>query len=193
MALCVRVDVTGKQCVVFGGGNEGFRRAMQLKEENAKVTVYAPAFCAKFKTCPDLCKAKLYHPDLLKGAFFAAACTDSHAVNAQIVQDCLKRGILVVSSTKENQCPFHPMANRSWTEGMVAVSVPNAPAFAPKLAQILAQQAQQFAPKAKALAQLRKTAKQKLPKEEFAAAMKQAADCSAEQIQQQINCLMQKK
>lgn len=156
MALCLRVELKEKRCAVFGGGAQALRRTKQLLQEGAQVVVYSPVFGAEFSQLSVQCILQEYRPDFLKDIFFAAAATDSPQVNEQIVQDCTKRGILVISSTKSTS-PFHPMANRSWDGGIVAVSVPNSPTLAARLAQTFSDHAQtHYAQTAKLLGQLRK-------------------------------------
>lgn len=155
MALCLRVELNGKRCAVFGGGVQALRRTKQLLQEGAQVVAYAPMFRAEFLQLSVECILQPYHPDFLQNVFFAAATTDSKQVNDQIVQDCTQRGILVISSM-QSASPFHPMANRRWDGGVVAVSVNNSPTLSAKLAQEFADHAQtHYAKKAMLLGQLR--------------------------------------
>lgn len=182
MALCLRVELKEKRCAVFGGGAQALRRTKQLLQEGARVVVYSPAFCAEFSQLSAECVLQEYRPDCLQGVFFAAAATDSAQVNEQIVQECTRRGILVISSTSSTS-PFHPMANRPWDGGLVAVSVPGSPALAARLAQSFADHAQtHYAKTAELLGQLR----QKLlhnAHPQAAEILRQAAKQSDQQIE----------
>ena len=193
MALCLRVELQGKPCVVFGGGAEGFRRTLQLIEEGANVTVYSREFSSKWEPYASLCHKEAFCPSQLQGAFFAAAATNDPEVNEQIVYHCVKNGILVVSSTP-SQSPFHPMANRPWTGGVVAVSIPQAPALSGMVSQDLAQQAEnQYTQAVSQMAKLRSLAYQQLSSQQAAALLRKAVAMSCTKRQQLIETMEQER
>ncbi len=171
---------------MFGGGKEGLRRAEQLLAEGAAVEVYSLCFGQEWQGSKAICHTMPYHSSLLKNAFLVAAATDDPMVNEQIAADCLAQGIVVISSTKSDT-PFHPMANRSWSGGLVAVSVPQAPSLAPELAAHLAGKAQSgYGRQAELMAQLRKAAQQALPPPQARGLMRQAAQMTSEQLEKII-------
>ncbi len=138
MALCLRVELAGRACAVFGGGAEGLRRARQLAAEGADVTVYSPVFGPGWQDCPARQQALAYDPRLLEGVFLAAAATDDAALNRRILADCARQGVVGISSTADPDAPFHPMAARAFEGGTAAVSMPGSPALAALAADELA-------------------------------------------------------
>ncbi len=186
MALCLRLELEGKNCAVFGGGIEGLRRAKQLLEQGANVVAYSPQFCKEWQQCKAVCICQPYHISQLKQVFFAAAATDDPKVNQQIVEDCIQKGIVVISST-QTDTPFHPMANRSWSNGTVAVSVPKAPSLALQIATEMAEQTENnYAQKAEKMAVLRLLVQKKLPCSKARELMRQAVQMEADQLEKII-------
>lgn len=186
MALCIRLELAGKSCAIFGGGKEGLRRAKQLLEQGATVIAYSPQFCKEWQQCKAVCICQPYHISQLEQVFFVAAATNDPMLNQQIVADCLQKGIVVISST-QTDTPFHPMANRSWSKGTVAVSVPQAPSLAPKMAAEMAKQAEKdYAQQAEQMAMLRLLAQKNLPCNEARELMRQAVEMSASQLEKII-------
>ncbi|HHT9131555.1 MAG TPA: precorrin-2 dehydrogenase/sirohydrochlorin ferrochelatase family protein, partial [Candidatus Tripitaka californicus] len=46
----IYLDVKGKRCVVVGGGEVAYRKALGLKEVGAEVVVIAPEFYKEFRS-----------------------------------------------------------------------------------------------------------------------------------------------
>lgn len=186
MALCLRLELKGKNCAIFGGGKEGLRRATQLLAQGANVVAYSPLFCKEWQQSQAVCICQPYHISQLDKVFFAAAATNDPNVNQQIVADCLQKGVVVISSTQADT-PFHPMANRSWSNGTVAVSVPQAPSLAAKIAAQMEEQAENnYAEQAEKMAKLRRLAQKNLPYSKARELMQQAVEMPASQLEKII-------
>lgn len=84
------LDLTGRRCVVIGGGAVAARKLRSLCAAGAQVTVVAPDFGPELrrsaepfgKSCRLLQQG--YAPEQLAGAFIVVAATDSFALNRQI-------------------------------------------------------------------------------------------------------------
>lgn len=176
MAFCLRLELAGRACAVFGGGAEGLRRAKQLAAEGAEVTVYSPSFGPGWQDCPARQLALPYAPALLEGVFLAAAATDDRALNRRILADCAGRGVVGISSTADPADPFHPMAAREFDGGAAAVSMPGAPALAALAAGELAGLAgQRYAGRLRLLAAARRWARIRLSPRQRRAFLRQLA------------------
>lgn len=93
----VMLRVSGKRCVIIGGGTVAARKLQTLLDAGAQVTVVAPEFCAAVQHHSD--SATLindsYKPAYLDKAFVVIAATDSKTINRQICADapCLVNNI----------------------------------------------------------------------------------------------------
>lgn len=93
------LDVTGRRCVVVGGGEVAARKVGGLLEAGAHVTVIAPAFSAalaRWAAEGDLERLeRAYRPGDLKGAALAVAAAGDAAVNRAVWQEATALGIPV--------------------------------------------------------------------------------------------------
>ena len=110
--LPVGLDVRGRICIVVGGGQIGARKATNLLQAEAAVTVVSPDVTEELA---DLASAgrlqwqkDVYRARALGGAFLAVAATDDDGLNARVVQDARDRGVLVcdASSASRSQVIF---------------------------------------------------------------------------------------
>ncbi len=91
--------VTGRQCVIIGGGTVAARKLQTLLEAGARVTVIAPSFCEQVahlgeaKSCTLITDS--YKPEYLAKAFVVIAATNDKAINRKISADapCLVNNI----------------------------------------------------------------------------------------------------
>ena len=79
----VTLDVTGRRCVVVGGGAVGRRKAGALRAAGAEVLVVSLDTSGPFS------------PESLDGAFLVVAATDDPEVNARVASAARERGILL--------------------------------------------------------------------------------------------------
>jgi precorrin-2 dehydrogenase/sirohydrochlorin ferrochelatase len=98
----ILVDLTGKRCVVVGGGPIGERRAMAVLEQGAVVRVVAPSVSERLAELAESGRISwmnaLYHADHLDGAFMVIAATDVAEINLTVARDAQARNILVASA-----------------------------------------------------------------------------------------------
>ena len=84
------VDLTGRRCVIVGGGAIAQRRAAVLSRFGAAVTVIAPTWTGGV---PEVeWQARPYAPGDLRGAFLAVAATDDRQVNRQVGEEARRLG-----------------------------------------------------------------------------------------------------
>lgn len=103
-------DITGKKCIVIGGGDVAARKVSRLLECGAKVCVVAP------KLAPELTRLKedrliehvsdAYAREQLYGAALVIGATDDEETNAAISRDAKARGIPVNIVDDPQKCDF---------------------------------------------------------------------------------------
>ncbi|GAB4454962.1 MAG: hypothetical protein OHK0029_10300 [Armatimonadaceae bacterium] len=95
----VALNVTGKRCVVVGGGSVGARKAGALWEAGAVVVVVAPEVTSSLRSRVEAKQiewiAEPFAPTHLDGAFLVVAATDIPAVNAAVRDAAHEKGILL--------------------------------------------------------------------------------------------------
>ena len=98
------VDLTGRRCVIVGGGAIAQRRAAVLSRFGAAVTVIAPTWTGGV---PEVeWQARPYAPGDLSGAFLAVAATDDRQVNRQVGEEARRLGIPVTVADRREECTF---------------------------------------------------------------------------------------
>ena len=134
----VFLNISGRKCVVVGGGQVALRKVKVLLEHGADVKVISP------DPCPELVQlvgsgeirvlAKEYQPGDLKKAFVAIAATDDSEINQRVVTEARKGAVLVnVVDDAENSDFIVPSYLRRG-EVTVAVSTSGrSPALARKI------------------------------------------------------------
>lgn len=80
--------VTGKHCVIVGGGTVAARKLQTLCAAGALVTVVAPVFCPQLEQAAKNYSCTLiqdyYKPQYLQNAFVVIAATDDKTINREI-------------------------------------------------------------------------------------------------------------
>ncbi len=91
------LDISGKTCLVVGGGKVGARKAKGLANAGARVRVVSLEFD---KRLSDPCangihkEKKAFEPDDLRGVSLVFAATDNMALNTEVRDACRRAGIL---------------------------------------------------------------------------------------------------
>ena len=95
----VFMNITGKRCVVCGGGDVALRKVQALLDCRANVEVISPLLCAELA---DMARAnrirthtREYREGDLQGACIAIAATDNRETNAEIAGDAHRDGCIV--------------------------------------------------------------------------------------------------
>jgi precorrin-2 dehydrogenase / sirohydrochlorin ferrochelatase len=91
--------VSGKSCVIVGGGPVACRKALDLLECGARVTVAAEIPSSEMEELAAGGRIELrrrrFAPEDVRGAFLAFAATDDDRTNADVAETCRRAGILV--------------------------------------------------------------------------------------------------
>lgn len=99
------VDLTGKPCVVIGGGAIACRRIQVLLDFGAAVNVISPRLKRQFPNITYVNRP--YQDGDLNGAFLAVAATDDRAVNRAVGEEAARLGILVSVADCREECTFY--------------------------------------------------------------------------------------
>jgi len=104
------LDITGKECLIIGGGSIAERKVMMLLKFEAYVTVISPEMTKKLSSLSDAgairIRQRKYRRGDLDGAAVVFACTDDRDVNRKIRVDAGSRGIPVNVVDKPQECDF---------------------------------------------------------------------------------------
>lgn len=106
----VFLNLDGKKCVVFGGGEVALRKVKMLRDFGAEVTVISPALCPGLVTLAGSrvinALRRAYRPGDLNNAFVVIAATDEKDVNAAIASEARELGVLVNIINAPEVCDF---------------------------------------------------------------------------------------
>lgn len=106
----VNLDVTGKRCVVVGGGEVAERKVVLLEDCQAAVTVVSPGLTSCLKSMVEKGRvehaARAFEPGDLDGAWLVIAATSDPAVNQAVFEEAGRRGILVNVVDDPARCNF---------------------------------------------------------------------------------------
>lgn len=95
----ISLDLTGKDCLVVGGGKVAERKVLSLLECGARVKVVSPEISPGLKALVENGKITYRHGHYrasdLEGVFLVIGSTDREEVNRQISDDCSARNLLV--------------------------------------------------------------------------------------------------
>jgi precorrin-2 dehydrogenase/sirohydrochlorin ferrochelatase len=89
------LDLSGRRCVVVGGGEVASRKARKLLQARARVVVISPEIGAELESVAVEVHRRPYREGDLEGAYLAFAATDSREANAAVVREAKERGIPV--------------------------------------------------------------------------------------------------
>jgi precorrin-2 dehydrogenase/sirohydrochlorin ferrochelatase len=127
------LDVSDRPILIVGGGNVAARKADGLLTAGAtNVHVVSPEFCGKMPLGVERI-AGTYDVSQLVGMTLVFAATNLPEVNARIVKDCRKHGILVSRADDGEDGDFASMAVYRDVAVTVAVSACGSPAVAARL------------------------------------------------------------
>ena len=103
-------DISGKTCVVVGGGEVAARKVVRLLECGARVCVVSPRLASELSVLKKDQRIDhirdLYKADYLEGSMLVIGATDDEATNAAISRDAKSRGILVNIVDDSPKCDF---------------------------------------------------------------------------------------
>ena len=95
----VFLNISGKRCVVVGGGQVALRKVRALLEHQADVEVISPALCSELIELAEGGQIRAFHrhyqPGDLRKALMAIAATDDSDINLQVAKEARREAILV--------------------------------------------------------------------------------------------------
>ncbi len=104
------VEMTGRPCVVIGGGAVAERKVAALLEVGASVTIVGPSLSAPLEALASAGKVRHvgrdYAPGDLAGYQFAFIATGDHAVNSGAAREGRERGVWVNAVDDPARCDF---------------------------------------------------------------------------------------
>jgi precorrin-2 dehydrogenase/sirohydrochlorin ferrochelatase len=122
----ISIDLTGRRCVVIGGGSVAERKVETLLEFGARTAVVAPRFTKRLLGMESEGLVELvrgtYEPSALQGAFLVIAATDDREVNKAVSEDAQRAGILVNVVDDPELCTFFVPASVRRGDLIVSVS-----------------------------------------------------------------------
>ena len=89
------LDLSGRRCVVVGGGEVANRKARKLLQARAGVVVISPEIRPELESVAVEIHRRTYRDGDLEGAYLAFAATDSREANAAVAREAKERGIPV--------------------------------------------------------------------------------------------------
>ncbi len=138
----INVDLSGRRCVVVGGGAVAERKVESLIAFGAAVVVVAPEVTPALREMAErgvvehVCAP--YESRHLNGAFLAIAATDDREVNKAVYSDAQTRAILVNVVDDPELCVFYVPAVVRRGDFLISVSTSGkAPAMAKRIREQL--------------------------------------------------------
>jgi len=104
------LHISGKRCVVVGGGQIALRKVKMLLEHGAVVTVISPELCPELKRLVGSGEIgvlqKNYHTGDLDHALIAIAATNDSIINREVVREAREKAVLVNVVDEPEGCDF---------------------------------------------------------------------------------------
>jgi siroheme synthase-like protein len=100
------LDLSGRRCVVVGGGEVANRKARKLLQARAEVVVVSPEVRPELESVASEVRRRPYEDGDLKGAYLAFAATDAREVNAAVAREAKERGIPVNVADRPSEGDF---------------------------------------------------------------------------------------
>lgn len=162
-------DLTGRRCVVIGGGLIAQRKVTTLLDYGAQITVVSPTvtkrLAAYARQGTVRYVARRFRPSDLNGAWLVYASTDEPRINEQVYRTATAKRIFTNVVDQKPLCSF--IAPAIFRRGALSVAVSTggaSPSLAKKIRSDLARRiGSDYVPMLRLLAGLRSVAKRKLP------------------------------
>jgi precorrin-2 dehydrogenase len=128
------LDLSGRRCVVVGGGEVASRKARKLLQARAEVVVISPEITPELESVAVEVHRRSYEEGDLEGAYLAFAATDSREVNAAVSREAKERDVPVNVADRPSEGDFAVPSTLRRGRLQVAVSTGGAsPALARKI------------------------------------------------------------
>lgn len=140
----VFLNLTGRRCLVFGGGKIAEGKVLKLIDSGANIIVISPDATQAIRDAANRGDIEInpreYHTGDLQGAFLAIAATNDRAVNQGIFEEAENLGVLLNAVDDPARCSF--IAPSIVERGPVTLAISTggaSPALARKLRETLAE------------------------------------------------------
>ena len=132
------LNISGKRCVVVGGGRVALRKVRALLEHGASVEVISPDLCPELVELVERGQIRTscrhYQPGDLQKALIAIAATDNSDINQQVVKEARSEAVLVnVADDLENSDFIVPSCVRRGSMTIAVSTAGRSPALARKI------------------------------------------------------------
>lgn len=122
----INLDISGKICLVIGGGNVAYRKVRSLLGGNGQVTVISPEVLPEIRllaTRNELTyQEREYRQGDLEGAVLVFAATNCRNTQEQVAAEASKLGILLNSADSPDKCDFQVPAKVRRGELLITIS-----------------------------------------------------------------------
>ncbi len=122
----VNLDITGRQCLVVGGGAVAARKIASILSCGGKVRVVSPEICPVIQALVDKGQvdwfSRKYQDSDMLDAFLVFAATNDSAVQGQVAEHAALWGILLNSADNPEQSDFQVPAKIRHGELLITVS-----------------------------------------------------------------------
>lgn len=134
----VFLNISGRRCIVVGGGQVALRKVRTLLEHGANITVISPELCPELDQLAENGEIEVrqqgYREGDLAGAFVVIAATDDGAINQQVVREAREIGALInVVDDADNSDFIAPSVVRRGDITIAISTAGRSPALARKL------------------------------------------------------------
>jgi len=102
----VNLIVSGRSCLVVGGGNVAIQKVSGLVKAGAQVTVVAPEIRDEIREMPVKVFERPYRRGEVASYRLAITCTDNSDVNRQVFEDAEASGIWANSADDVDNCAW---------------------------------------------------------------------------------------
>ncbi len=126
------LDLSGRRCVVVGGGEVANRKARKLLQARARVVVISPEIEPELESVAVEVHRRPNREGDLEGAYLAFAATNAREVNAAVAREAKERGVPINVADKPSEGDFALPSTLRRGRLQVAVSTGGA---SPTLAQ----------------------------------------------------------
>ncbi len=124
--LPISINIKNKKVLIVGGGNVALKKLKGIIPFVNNITVLSTGFCDDISNFKQIEKIKdCYKKEYLKDVFLVYACTDSSAVNKQVLIDAEDLGVLCNRTDKSEESHFHSAAIVETEEMILGVNSKN--------------------------------------------------------------------
>ncbi|CAN5590870.1 hypothetical protein BH24ACT21_BH24ACT21_16540 [soil metagenome] len=100
------LDLSGRRCVIVGGGAVANRKARKLLQARAEVVVISPQIQPEIESMAVEVRRRPYEKGDLEGACLAFTATNSREVNSAVAREAQERGVFINVADRPSEGSF---------------------------------------------------------------------------------------